>query len=119
MENENMITLQAPRMPSKRTPEAPPAKPASIEPVRFETTLSGKKHKHRVETDVFLQGFGIRRIDELVSIHMEVVDITMPRPTLRDFLNKGLHMLDPEDQWAIIEPILHDLQRQGYTFREE
>lgn len=112
-----MIDVIAPRMPRNHAPEAP-KKTASSESVRIETTFSGKKHKHRVETDVFLNELGVHRVGELIHWHMDVVDMTMPRETTRDFLSKTLHMLDPEDQWAIIEPILHELQRLGYTFRE-
>lgn len=102
-----------------RTPEAHPPPTASPENfVRIEVNLPGKRYHHNVATDVFLDGSLVSRRADLVHWVIDVIHVTMHRSTTRDLLGKTLHMLDDEDKWAIVEPIIRELERNGYRFRE-
>lgn len=96
----------------------PEARETSIAPstnfVRIEVSLPGKKYHHNVATDVFLDGTLVSRRDELVHWVIDVVHVAMTRGTARELLGKTLHMLEDKDKWAIVEPILQELERHSY-----
>lgn len=104
------------------SPEAsdpPPHTPAPTpNTVRVEVRLHGETFVHDVRTDVFLEGVTVHRRADQMYWSMDVIRMAMRRASAREFLSHTLLMLDDDDKWAIIEPILDDLERRGFRFRD-
>lgn len=87
------------------------------ETVRIEVMLHGEKHQHYVKTRLFLDGLQVNRRGESVTWHMDVVRLAMNRTQAIKVLQYTLHMMDDDDKWAVVEPIVRELHDRGYRFR--
>ena len=94
--------------------------PASLRKnrIRVEVSILGESFAHEVTTDVFLRGIQVNRRADEVRWRMDCVRIVMSDENARDVIGHSLAMLPHEDQAAIVKPILEELQRCGYRFRE-
>lgn len=86
--------------------------------IRVEVSILGESFAHEVTTDVFLKGMQVNRRGDEVKWRMDCVRIVMGSENAREVLGQTLQMLPHEDQAAIIQPVLEELQRCGYRFRE-
>ena len=88
------------------------------ETVRIEIMLHGEKHHHYVKTRLFMDSLQVNRRGEQVSWYMDVVRLGMKRAQAVKVLQHTLHMMDDADKWAIVEPIVRELQENGHRFRD-
>lgn len=68
---------------------------------------------HEVATEVFRKSIDVESRGGLIKWKMDIVRIIMGRETARDVIRETLARLEPEDQWAIIEPLAEDLEQRG------
>lgn len=87
------------------------------ETVRIEIMLHGEKHRHYVKTRLFMDSLQVNRRGEDLSWYMDVVRLGMKRAQAVKVLQHTLHMMDDEDKWAIVEPIVRELHENGHRFR--
>lgn len=102
-------------MPS--IPEAIAGEDASPETVRIEIMLHGQTYQHYVKMRLFLDSLQVNRRGEHVSWYMDVVRLGMNRAQAVKVLQHTLHMMDDDDKWSIIEPIVRELHENGHRFR--
>lgn len=93
-----------------------PADPRKEQTVRIEVSFEGKKHVHEVNTNVFLKSIEVTRRGDRVHWKMDIARIIMPSDTTRDAIQHSLHMLDDDDKWLVVEPIVLELLANGYRF---
>lgn len=99
------------------SPEATEGDDASPETVRIEIMLHGHSYRHYVKTRLFMESLQVNRRGEHVSWYMDVVRLGMNRDQAIKVLQHTLHMMDDDDKWSIIEPIVRELHTNGHRFR--
>lgn len=82
--------------------------------VRIETTLHGETAVHDVNTRVFLKSIGVARRGDHIQLTMGPVKITMRRSVATAMMSDALHMLDTDSKIEVVEPIVRQLQDEGY-----
>lgn len=89
--------------------------PAStaVEKIRIEVAFSTERVAHEVTADVFRRSIDVEHRGDQVKWKMDIVRVSMSRDAANQVFQDTLAFLEPEDQWAIIAPIVEELERRG------
>lgn len=82
--------------------------------VRIETSFYGEHAVHDVNTRVFLRSIGVGRRADHITLTMGPVKITMRRSVMTAMMSDALHMLDQDSKIEIVEPVVSELQNEGW-----